>query len=87
MGQQYYGGAERQETAAAKAERILAEELQRRQWDGKVLLARHKGDKEKVKMAQRLRGETAMTLGWIAQRLAMGAAGYAAQCLRRAKMG
>jgi hypothetical protein len=35
-------------------------------------------------MARRLRSETTMTLTWIAQRLAMGASGYAAQCLRNA---
>ena len=85
MGRRYYGGAERQETEEAKAERILAEELKRRKWDWKALSARRKGDKEKVKMAKRLRDETTMTLGWIAGRLAMGAAGYAAQCLREAR--
>ena len=85
MGRQYYGGAERQETDEAKAERILAGELKRRKWGVEELNARRKGDKEKVKMAQRLRGETTMTLSWIAERLAMGAAGYAAQCLREAK--
>ena len=85
MGRRSYGGAERQETDEAKAERILAEELKRRKWDGKELQERRKGDKEKVKMAKRLRNETTMTLDWIAARLAMGAAGYAAQCLREVK--
>ena len=85
MGQGYYGGAERQESAEAKAERIVAEELERRKWDKTALPARRKGDKEKVKIARRLRGETTMTLAWIAQRLAMGTAGYAAQCLRETK--
>ena len=85
MGRRYYGGAERQESDEAKAEAILAEELKRRKWDGAALQAKRKGDKEKVKMAQRLRGETTMTLSWIAKRLAMGAAGYAAQCLRQAE--
>jgi hypothetical protein len=32
---------------------------------------------------QEVRKETTMTLDWIAQRLNMGAAGYAAQCLRQ----
>jgi hypothetical protein len=36
-----------------------------------------------VRIAQRLCGETTMTLDWIAGRLNMGAAGYAAQCLRQ----
>jgi REP element-mobilizing transposase RayT len=42
---------------------------------------------EKVKTAKRLRSETTMTLWWIAQRLAMGTTGYAAQCLREARRG
>lgn len=79
----HHGGAERQETATARAERMLAEELRRRGWGAEQLAARRKGDKEKVKMARRLRGETTMTLDWIAGQLHMGAAGYAAQCLRK----
>jgi hypothetical protein len=85
MGRQYYGGAERRETDEARAERIVVEELKRRRWDREALSARRKGDKEKVRMAKRLRGQTTMTLSWIAQRLAMGSAGYAAQCLRQGK--
>lgn len=37
-------------------------------------------DLEKVRIARRLRSETTMTLDWIAQRLKMGAAGYATHC-------
>jgi hypothetical protein len=85
MGQRYYGGTERQETAEARAERILAEELKRRKWGPGELARRRKGDKEKVKIGWRLRNETTMTLNWIAERLAMGVAAYAAQCLRAAK--
>jgi hypothetical protein len=47
------------------------------------LAGRRKGDREKVRIARRLRKETTMTLEWIAGRLNMGAAGYAAQCLRQ----
>jgi hypothetical protein len=36
------------------------------------LAVQRKGDKEKVKLARRLRAQTTMTLGWIAQRLRMG---------------
>ena len=46
------------------------------------LEARRKGDKEKLEIARRLRGGTTMTLDSIARELNMGAAGYAAQCLR-----
>ena len=87
MGRQHYGGVERQETEEAKAEHILAGEQQRRKWSRKELAQRRKGDKEKVKIAGRLRSETTMTLNWIAERLSMGVAGYAAQCLRAAKPG
>ena len=79
------GGPERQETAASRAERMLAEELKRRGWAAGQLAARRKGDREKLKIARRLRRETTMTLDWIAERLNMGAAGYAAQCLRQAR--
>src|SRR3982074_921393 len=46
------------------------------------LARRRKGDKHKRKIALRLRRETTMTWEWIAQRLEMGAAGYAANCVR-----
>ena len=46
---------------------------------------RRKGDGEKVRIARRLRKETTMTLDWTAERLNMGAAGYAAHCLRQAR--
>jgi len=79
----HHGGAERQEMAASRAERMLAEELRRRGWTTDQLTGRRKGDREKVRIARRLRKETTMTLDWIAQRLNMGAAGYAANCLRQ----
>lgn len=81
----HHGGLERQETEAARAERLLAKELKRRGWAAEQLGARRKGDWEKVKLAKRLRGETTMTLDWIAARLHMGSAGYAALCLRQAR--
>ena len=84
MGRGQYGGVERQESEEFKAQRIVSEELKRRRWDGRTLLARRKSDKEKVKIAGRLRRETTMTLAWIAQRLRMGTADYTAQCLRAA---
>jgi len=78
----HHGGYERHETAEVHAERILAEELRRRRWTRFDLESRRKGDPEKVTIAGRLRGETTMTLDWIAQRLAMGTSGYLANCLR-----
>lgn len=78
-----HGGRERKESAAAKAERILSEELSRRSWSVEELSRRRKSDTVKIQMARRLRTETTMSWGWIAMRLAMGTAGYAANCLRR----
>jgi putative transposase len=81
----HYGGPEWQETAQKKAERILAEELQRRGWDQSELQRRRKGDPEKLAIARRLRTETTettMTLAWMADKLSMGAPGALANCLR-----
>ena len=77
-----HGGRERQETAMAKAERLLAEELERRGWSEEELSRRRKADGAKLDMAQRLRSETTMTWAWIASHLQMGTAGYAANTLR-----
>ena len=78
----HHGGSERAESAQAKAERLAGEELRRRGWKAEDLARRRKGDKQKRKIALRLRRETTMTWEWIAQRLKMGAAGYAANCVR-----
>jgi len=77
-----HGGSERQETAMAKAERLLAEELQRRGWSDEELSRRRKADRGKLEIAERLRSETTMTWAWIATHLHMGTAGYAANVLR-----
>ena len=65
-------GEECRESAEAKAERIVAEELRGRGWSEAELGERAKGDPGKVAVAARLRRETTMTLKWVAQRLAMG---------------
>jgi len=62
----------RRETAEEKARRILGEELDRLGWSGAELARRLKGDAQKVRIARRLRAETAVTLKWIAQHLHMG---------------
>lgn len=56
-------GPERAESQADKAERIVREELMRRGWKEVDLSRRPKGDLAKVRMAQRLREETMVTLG------------------------
>jgi putative transposase len=75
MGPEHYGSA-RQETAEAKAERLVGEGLKRLKWREADLARRAKGDPGKVALAARLRVETVMTVKWIAARLQMGASGY-----------
>jgi len=65
-------GAELQESATEKAERLAREGLQKLGWTEADLAARKKGDRAKVKLAVKLRAETTMTLKWIAARLQMG---------------
>ena len=62
---------------------LVSEELKRRRWTNQQLNQRRKGDVEKIRIAQRLRAETTMTLEWIAQRLQLGSIGYVAHCLRQ----
>lgn len=81
----HHGGAERKESAQAKAERLLKEELGRRGVRAEDLKDRKKSDQQKVRIAMRLRQETTMPWHWIAQRLAMGSAGYAANSVRASK--
>ena len=87
LGAEHYG-EERQETAEAQAERSIAAELKRRQWQAAELRARPKGDAAKLALAARLRAETTMTVGWIAERLGMGTRGHLNHLLyRRRKSG
>ena len=79
----HHGGRERMESAEAKAQRIVAEEMARRGWSVADLEQRRKADAEKIRIARRLRAETTMSWGWIAERLGMGTTGYAADCLRK----
>ena len=80
LGQEHFG-EERRETTEACAERLVAGELQRRKWTEADLGRLAKGDREKLAIAKRLRAETEMTVGWIAERLRMGTRGYLNQLL------
>ena len=74
------------QSAQAKADRILQEELQALQWsleELEELSRRSKGDAHKIRIAIRLRRETTMTLAWIAQRLHMGTPGHVSCLLYR----
>jgi REP element-mobilizing transposase RayT len=78
-------GREIQESAAAKAERLVAEELRDLGWGVGDLEGRRKGDPQKVRIAARLRRETTMTLAWVAEQLHMGAPSHVACLLQRHK--
>ena len=86
MGAEHYG-EERAETAEALVE-LIAEELKRGRWQEADLKTRPKGDSMKVALAARLRAEKTMTVGWIAECLAMGTRVYLNHLLyRRRKLG
>jgi REP element-mobilizing transposase RayT len=74
-------GEELRESAEARAEGVVQEELVERGWTEETLTVRRKGDPEKVKIAQRLRAETTVTLAWIAARLHMGTKTHLAHLL------
>ena len=78
---QWHYGEWVQASAAARAERIVVEELRKRKWNDQTLAARRKGDAGKVAVAERLRRETTVTLAWIAERLRMGTRTYLAHLL------
>ena len=59
-------------SAEAKAERIIAEELERQGWQETDLLARRKNDAVKLEMAARLRRETTLSTKAIAARVHLG---------------
>ena len=59
----------------------MAEELRALGWKQGALEKRLKADPDKVRIARRLRGETTMTLKWIAERLRMGSWSYVANNL------
>jgi hypothetical protein len=65
-------GQTRLETAEAKADRIVAEELARLRWTRDDLAARQKSDPAKLALAARLRQETTLSLKQIAERVGLG---------------
>jgi len=69
---EHHSGQLRHESAEAKAERIIAQELKRLNWGERNLKAHRKNDPQKLALAARLRRETTLTIRQIAQRLQMG---------------
>lgn len=68
----YHSGELRRESAAAKADRIVAEELKRLGWTEADLERRRKSDPGKLAIAARLRRETILTIKSIAVRVRLG---------------
>jgi hypothetical protein len=74
-------GPEIHESAEAKAERVVTRELAQLDWSEQELRERAKGDLAKIRIAEQLRLESTMTLGWIAARLRMGTVGHLSHLL------
>ena len=69
---EHHSGQLRHESAQAKAERIIAEELRRAKWKEVDLKDHAKNDPVKLATATRLRRETTLTVREVAKRLDMG---------------
>jgi len=72
QGGEHHFGQLRLETAQARAERIIAEELGRMGWQETGLVSRRKHDPGKLQIATRLRRETTLTVRQIAGLLHFG---------------
>jgi len=82
---QWHGGPELRESAHAKAERLIAEALRNNGAGEQQLKTWRKGHPFKVELAARLRAETTMSLGWVAERLNAGTRGHLAVLLSELK--
>jgi len=69
---EHHSGELHRASAEAKAERIIAQELQRQGWQEADLLARRKSDAVKLEIAARLRRETMPSTKAIAARMHLG---------------
>ena len=69
---EHHSGELRCETAEAKAERIITEELGRLGWSRAELAGRRKSDPDKLALAARLRKETTLSIKGIAARVYLG---------------
>ena len=68
----HHAGELKRESAQAKAERIIREELRRLGWTERDLQERPKSDPAKLALAARVRRETTLTMPWLAGRLHLG---------------
>jgi len=79
----HHSGELRRETAEAKAQRIVVEELGRLGWKEADLASRRKNDPAKLAMAVRLRTETTLSIKGIAQLIHLGTSKSANARLRQ----
>jgi hypothetical protein len=81
---QHRAGELRLETAQARAERLVAEDLRRLGWGAEDLVRRPKNDPGKLAIAVRLRRETTLTIKAITTRVHLGTYNTANARLHRA---
>ncbi len=79
-GNQHYG-EELRESAEQRARWLIVAALTRRGWTERDLELRPKGDPFKIRLAQKLREQTTVTVAWIARRLHMGTRGHVTHLL------
>ena len=77
----WHYGQELAEAAQARAERLVQEALRVERITEEQLAKWRKGHLFKIQLAARLRAETTVTVGWIAQRLSLGSRGHLAHRL------
>ena len=80
---EHHSGAMRLETAEAKADRIVREELVRLGWDAGQMHLQRKNDPRKLAIAARLRRETTLPLKAIAAKVGLGSSKSANATLHR----
>ncbi|HSH39296.1 MAG TPA: transposase [Chthoniobacterales bacterium] len=80
---EHHRGIERAETDEQKAERMVRAALAEMRWQEDELARRRKSDPIKLRLARRLRHETAVSLKWIARRLEMGTWTHVSNLMRK----
>ena len=83
----WHYGEELCESAEAKAERLVGEALRVDGVAEDELETWGKGHPYKMNLALRLRAETTVTVGWVAERLHMGTRGHLAHLLCKTRRG
>jgi hypothetical protein len=83
----HHSGELHRASAEAKAERIIAQELQRQGWQEADLFVRPKNDAVKLEIAARLRRETTLPTKAIAARMHLGSSKAANRTLHSYRRG